>query len=282
MNAHFIYRTGLAVVGLGIAVAVCFFTVPGFQKYLVLAAVDIPTEKEGFGEPAEPAPLFTYIEITDSCESDYKEVCAVARPEPATSSPALIRLRKGMVLQVSTTTLESAGHTWYKVQFQEPIRYPERVAESWYVAKDTVREFTDVGVQELAPDAHNASSTRHIIIDQSEQMLYAYDGDVLFMKTPTSTGLHDTPTPLGTFHIYKKTPSRYMQGPLPGVSEQYYDLPGVPWDLYFTKEGGAIHGAYWHKEFGSQWSHGCVNLPLSIARVLYEWTPLGAEVIVRD
>lgn len=73
-----------------------------------------------------------------------------------------------------------------------------------------------------------------------------------------------------------------MQGPLPGISDQYYDLPGVPWNMYFTQEGGAIHGAYWHAEFGKQWSHGCVNLPLETARTLYEWTPLGTSVLVQD
>ena len=73
-----------------------------------------------------------------------------------------------------------------------------------------------------------------------------------------------------------------MQGPLPGISDQYYDLPGVPWDLYFTHEGGAIHGAYWHDKFGERWSHGCVNLPIEKAKELYEWTDLGTTVVVRD
>jgi lipoprotein-anchoring transpeptidase ErfK/SrfK len=73
-----------------------------------------------------------------------------------------------------------------------------------------------------------------------------------------------------------------MQGPLPGISEQYYDLPGVPWNLYFTQEGGAIHGAYWHDKFGEEWSHGCVNLPLDSARTLYQWADIGTSVYVHD
>jgi lipoprotein-anchoring transpeptidase ErfK/SrfK len=91
-----------------------------------------------------------------------------------------------------------------------------------------------------------------------------------------------TPTPRGTFTIYKKTPSRYMQGPLPGISDQYYDLPGVPWTLYFTQEGAAIHGAYWHNNFGQRWSHGCVNVSLTEAETLYRWADVGTQVIVRD
>lgn len=112
-------------------------------------------------------------------------------------------------------------------------------------------------------------------------MLYAYDDTKLFMKEPISTGLEFTPTPRGTFTIFKKTPSRYMQGPAPGLSTEFYDLPGVPWDLYFTEGGAVIHGAYWHNKFGQKWSHGCVNLSLENAKKLYEWADIGTPVIVK-
>ena len=102
------------------------------------------------------------------------------------------------------------------------------------------------------------------------------------MEEPVSTGLELTPTPRGVFSVYKKTPTRYMQGPLPDISDQYYDLPGVPWNLYFTKQGAVIHGAYWHNSFGTPWSHGCVNLPPEKARELYLWAELGTQVLVRD
>ena len=66
-----------------------------------------------------------------------------------------------------------------------------------------------------------------------------------------------------------------MQGPIPGLSDQYYDLPGVPWNLYFTEYGAVIHGAYWHDNFGQPSSHGCVNLPIDEARKLYLWADVG-------
>ena len=113
-------------------------------------------------------------------------------------------------------------------------------------------------------------------------MLYAYDGNTLFMKVSVSTGIKKTPTPIGTFTIYKKTPSRYMQGPIPGISTGKYDLPGVPWNLYFTAGGAVIHGAYWHNDFGHMHSNGCVNVPLDKAQELYEWADIGTPVIVRD
>jgi len=74
-----------------------------------------------------------------------------------------------------------------------------------------------------------------------------------------------------------------MQGPLPNIpSDDYYDLPGVPWNLYFTNGGAVIHGAYWHNSFGSPYSHGCVNLSPEDAEKIYNWAPLGTKVIVSD
>lgn len=275
------HRRAFAAAALGIAliagVFYFFLKAGGYQKYFTQKTAHEAEEK------TPPAlKLFTYIEITDSCNYGYIGTCAVARFAPATSSPSALKLRTGIVLEVAATTTQSDGHTWYKILFSEPVRYPERIAGDWYVASDSVRVFKDTGNSELKLNESTATSSRHILIDRSDEMLYAYDGDVLFMKTPASTGLDLTPTPRGIFHVYKKTPTRYMQGPLPGISDQYYDLPGVPWDLYFTQEGGAIHGAYWHNGFGTEWSHGCVNLPLEAARMLYAWTPLGTEVIVRD
>jgi hypothetical protein len=114
------------------------------------------------------------------------------------------------------------------------------------------------------------------------QVNYAYDGDELFMQEPISVGLEGTPTPRGTFKVYTMIPSRYMQGPIPEVSDQYYDLPGVPWNLYFTKDGAVIHGAYWHDHFGQPWSHGCVNLPPQKAKELYLWADIGTTVTVQN
>ena len=226
--------------------------------------------------------LPTYIEVTEGCGAAYEGSCVNVRMEATSTSPSLMQLRTGVVLPVASTTVtDTSGRTWYKVHFTEWIRYPDRLPKDWFVAGDVVRPFFDTGAKDLSAEDVPPTKKR-ILVDRSEQKLYAYDGDELFLETAISTGKDLTPTPRGSFTVFRKMPSRYMQGPLPGISDQYYDLPGVPWNLYFTKEGGAIHGAYWHTEFGSQWSHGCVNVPLDTARRLYEWAPLGTMVLVRD
>lgn len=192
-----------------------------------------------------------------------------------------MRLRTGIVLEVEDIVI-TKERMWYKIKIDSDIKFPERVEDEWYVASsDYIKLFENIGTQEISPHT-KASTTKHIIVDLSEQTLYAYDGKELFMKELISTGLIETPTPRGQFTVYKKTPSRYMQGPLEGISDQYYDLPGVPWNLYFTVDGAVIHGTYWHNHFGKVWSHGCVNLSPQIAKKLYDWTPLGAQVTVQN
>lgn len=243
------------------------------------ALLESPLLSEFLPEPEVPV-LHSYLEIIDSCGPDFEGTCVNLRSAPTSTAPAIAKLRTGMVLPAAAETeTDSTGRVWYKIEFTEWIRYPDRVTRDWYVATEFVRVFESTGPEDL----EGATTTsKRILIDRSEQKLYAYDGDELFMEASISSGLDLTPTPRGTFTIYRKTPSRYMQGPLPGISDQYYDLPGVPWNLYFTKEGGAIHGAYWHAQFGKQWSHGCVNLPLDTAKELYEWASLGTTVVVRD
>ena len=228
-----------------------------------------------------PQNISAYIEVTNGCGPYYGGGCLNVRSAPDSTAPSVAKLRDGMVLKVAGTVTGADGKTWYKIGFDEWLRYPERVAGDWYVSGDYVNYFTTTGDQELAAGT-KVSTTKRIVVSRSEQMLYAYDGDTLFMKQAVSTGLDDTPTPLGSFHIYRKTPTRYMQGPIPDLSDQYYDLPGVPWDLYFTLQGGAIHGAYWHDEFGTQHSHGCVNLPPDQAKILYDWADLGTPVTVQQ
>lgn len=224
--------------------------------------------------------LFDYVEVTDGCGTHFEGECLNVRSGPGTEFPVVAQLRNGIVLKISGI-VERDDEDWYKVVFDETLRYPERVTSDWYVSAAHVEVLLDEGDKTIW-DHEVATTTKRIVIDRSEQKLYAYEDGELFMEIFVSTGHELTPTPRGTFSVFKKTPSRYMQGPIPGIAEQYYDMPGVPWNLYFTHGGAVIHGAYWHNSFGSRYSHGCVNLPPEEARALYHWTPLGAEVTVQD
>lgn len=255
---------------------------------IVWGALEIPLERDTTDQRATHIeyaniafgyPVDKYIEIIGGCGAAYEGGCVTARAGAGEEFRIVHRLRKGVLLRVAST-IPTPNGAWYRISYDEPIRYPERVARGQFVAADDrVRTFFDQGILE---DHTTASSSKRILVDRSEQKLYAYEGEALFMQTTISTGLDMTPTPRGTFSVFKKTPTRYMQGPQPGISTQYYDLPGVPWNLYFTHQGAVIHGAYWHNSFGKKWSNGCVNVPLDRAEALYRWTDIGTSVIVRD
>ena len=224
--------------------------------------------------PAEE--LLEYIKVTNSCGPYYNGVCLQIRSAPTTSSEIVYRPRNGVVLKVRDKIV-SENVEWYEIAFDEWLLYPERVTGKAYIKADTVVPFFDIGIA-----THATTTDKKILVNLKEQTLSAYDGKILFLKSKVSTGIKSTPTATGTFQIYRKTPTRYMQGPSPDIGGEYYDLPGVPWNMYFTADGAAIHGAYWHESFGRPYSHGCVNLPPITAQKLYKWAKVGTKVIIKD
>lgn len=277
------YRIFLFVLVILCGVCVCFPRIEYFQQGAAMLSLQDGHVKEIIEDTKEETQsLVEFIKIINSCGPYFEGECVNVRSGPGTNYPAVSRLRNNVVLKVGGR-VERDGQVWVKVAFDEWLRYPERVNTDWYVLDTFTESIQDKGDVEITNREHDiATSTKVIIVSRSEQKLSAYDGDTLFMEALISTGHDLTPTPRGIFEVYKKTPSRYMQGPIPGISDQYYDLPGVPWNLYFTAEGAVIHGAYWHDNFGRPYSHGCVNLSPENAELLYEWADLGTRVVVKD
>ncbi|GAB4276863.1 MAG: hypothetical protein Kow0080_27460 [Candidatus Promineifilaceae bacterium] len=119
---------------------------------------------------------------------------------------------------------------------------------------------------------------RWIDVDLSSQTLTAYEGDTAVFTTKISSGLPDFPTVTGQFRIWYRTTSQTMDGRRLGYD---YYLENVPHVMYFF-EDYAIHGAYWHNNFGQPMSHGCVNVSLPDAKWLYEFATLGTVVNVHE
>ncbi len=119
---------------------------------------------------------------------------------------------------------------------------------------------------------------RWIEVDLSDQVLTARQGDIAVLESSVSTGKAGFETPPGSYQILSKLESEDMEGVLGG---EYYNVPGVPWTMYFTEGGHALHGTYWHANFGVPMSHGCVNLPMDIAAWLFEWASVGTRVEIR-
>jgi lipoprotein-anchoring transpeptidase ErfK/SrfK len=120
--------------------------------------------------------------------------------------------------------------------------------------------------------AHIGADEFWIEVNLSDQQLIARRGDKVLKKFTVSTGVSGTPTVVGQYQVYVKLVSTYMGGP-------GYSLPNVPYTMYFYK-GYGIHGTYWHDNFGTPMSHGCVNMVTSEAQWVFDRSVVGTWVIV--
>jgi LysM repeat protein len=122
-----------------------------------------------------------------------------------------------------------------------------------------------------SPPTQTTGGERWIDVDLTAQQLTAYEGNLPVYSALVSTGLPGTPTVVGQFRIWVKFLYDDMEGP------GYY-LPDVPYVMYFYR-GYGLHGTYWHNNFGTPMSHGCVNLSNRDAEWLFNWASVGTKVV---
>jgi hypothetical protein len=147
-----------------------------------------------------------------------------------------------------------------------------------------------------------SAGRKWIEVSISQQTLWAYQGDTLVSWTYVSTGIEPNHTEQGVFHVRYKLPEQDMagatdengavvamgqeaanaasNGEVPGQTG--YTVEDVPNVMYINQDAEALHGAYWHNNFGSPMSHGCINLPVDFSAFLYGWAPLGTMVWVHE
>ena len=121
---------------------------------------------------------------------------------------------------------------------------------------------------------------KEIVVSISREAMWAYEDGKLVISTLVSTGVARSPessTPVGYFSILTKYESQTMSGV---IDDEAYNVPDVPWVMYFDNLGNALHGTYWHNNFGHPMSHGCVNQPMDVAKFMYGWAPIGTPVTI--
>ena len=169
------------------------------------------------------------------------------------------------------------GNLWYQITNELSS------SEIYYVPAKHIRLIPPA---EYAPIAVNVPpEKKRIEVSLTEQMLRAYEGEEEVYTARISSGIPNkrlpegelpTATPEGRFRIYSKMPSKHM-GSVAGGEEIEekggFTLPGVPWTSFFRSPGGyALHGTYWHNNYGLQMSHGCVNMRNQDALWIFRWT----------
>lgn len=163
------------------------------------------------------------------------------------------------------------GSPWYRV-FDELIGFP------YHVPAIHMRPIPAAEWSPITPDV--PLEEKRIEVDLSKQVLTAYENDEVVFETTISSGIAtanqdpkalSTQTPTGEFRILSKYPSKHMGNGNLFAGPEEYELPGVPWTCFFHEAGYAFHGTYWHDNFGTPMSRGCVNMRIDEAKWLFRW-----------
>jgi hypothetical protein len=166
------------------------------------------------------------------------------------------------------------GSLWYKA-------YDNLYNSHYYTHPEWVHIFLPEEINPVSPFV--PENEKHIEINLDRQLLLAFEWDILVYAARVATGQKNYESPTGWFHTFHKRPTYHMTGGADDTT--VFDLPGVPWDSYITADGVAIHGTYWHNDFGHPHSHGCINMTPQDAKWIYRWTlptvPAGERLMLK-
>lgn len=230
--------------------------------------VTLPTEASG-------APAVNRAKVTAwvGARADAARIAPVNGSRLLTSSGTLLRITQtkvdGRTITnsadiVSLLTASMTANKAYQGEFASQV-----VPASW---KD--RRIAD-GTQNLAYQA--ADGEKWIDVNLSRHTMTAYiGGKAVLGPVAMVNGAPATPSLVGTYYVNRKYEKDRMRGS--NADGSLYDTPDVPWVSYF-QGGYALHGAPWRSTFGYAASHGCINLPVSAAKWVFDWAPIGTRVV---
>jgi len=162
------------------------------------------------------------------------------------------------VYRVVKAVADDEGGWWY--QLKDGLTW----SPGPYVRAETMRRIPPEQLQPISP----GRTDKWLSISIPDQRLACMEGDRVAFETPIASGVYGLGTPLGEFRILYQRHTSRMTG---GEEGDRYDLPGVAFPTYFTWSGVAIHGTYWHNDFGRRHSHGCVNVTSDAAQWIFRW-----------
>jgi lipoprotein-anchoring transpeptidase ErfK/SrfK len=190
---------------------------------------------------------------------------ASVRSGPGPSTKVIKSWWAGRRVLLYNAIPDGSGGFWHRVS--------ESPEAPMYVHSSTIRKVMAVQFE----GARFAG--RWVNVNVSQQVVTAYEDGVPVKVTLASTGTSKNPTELGTWKIAWRLPKKDMTGGSKAKGDYYY-LKNVPYPQYFHNSGEALHGTYWHDNFGRPLSHGCVNLSTPMAKWFYGWAGIGTVVYV--
>ncbi len=139
-----------------------------------------------------------------------------------------------------------------------------------------VKVLTDEDVAPISPNVD--PNEKKIVVSVTYQTLSCFEGntEVFFSRVSTGRTLDnfgmpsgELATPVGDLSAWWKIISKNMTA---GNESEGYSTPGIPWNTFISGDGVAIHGAFWHNDFGERRSHGCINVTPADAKWIFRWT----------
>jgi hypothetical protein len=176
------------------------------------------------------------------------------------------RLYYSQVVWIDQVRTDDAGRVQYR--WNEDFGRGYGYGDIFWLDGSALHVITEEEVAPLSPDIDPAQ--KRIVADVFYQTLSCYEGEseVYFCKMASGAG--DFSTPIGTLAVWRKMYSIHMSANT--ASDSGYDTAAVSWPTFISGEGVAIHAAFWHNDFGTRRSHGCINVPREDAKWIFRWT----------
>ncbi|MGI6258963.1 MAG: L,D-transpeptidase [Anaerolineaceae bacterium] len=153
------------------------------------------------------------------------------------------------------------GRPWYQVEDQLG-------RTKTAIPYEHLRFIDDAEFDPISPEV--PPEAKFIDVSIPHQRMRAYEGDEIVFETKVSTGF---PTGAGKYAIKTKMPSKHMGDAVLTSNIRERIWMGVPWTCFFELEIGlATHGTFWHSNFGTPMSAGCINMRNSDAKWVYRWS----------
>jgi len=216
---------------------------------------DLPTSNLGKGMWAEVT--IPYVDIYLKSPPNSPWLQSVERP----------RLYYSQILWIDDVRKNDQGQVLYHVTERYGL-------DSFWCAAEAFRPLTTEEVEPINPEVEN----KLVVVDLNHQILSCYEDnrEVFFCRISSGgkfnaagEAVNTWATPLGDHLIWRKAISFHMQG---GSTESGWDTLGVPWTTLFVGEGVAVHSTFWHNDFGTPRSHGCVNCLPEDSKWVFRWT----------
>lgn len=182
--------------------------------------------------------------------------------------------------EVETTYTVRVGDTLYRIAQQHSTTVNALAYLNGITNPSTIHVGQVIQLVGKVPAA--GVGGKRIVVDLSEQHLYAYQGELLLYSFTASSGAAPSYTRAGEFHVQSKIPNAY----------------GATWNIWMPHwlgiywAGGSENGIHalpimsngqtlWAGYLGTPISYGCIVLGTYEAKLLYDWADLGTLVIIQ-